>query len=484
MSHSKRMSARERIDSLLDAQSFVEIGAYVHARNTDFNMAAKETPADGVITGYGTVDGHLVYVYSQDASVMGGSIGEMHARKIEKIYDLAMKTGAPVVGLLDCAGIRLQEATDALDALGRLYMKQTLASGVIPQYAAVFGPCGGGAALMTALSDFTLMLEEDAALFVNAPNVLDGNSVSKCNTAGADFQSREAGTVDMVCRTEEELFEQLRELLLMLPLNHEDILAYDECVDDLNRKTPGLSLVNDTAWMLQEITDAGHFIEVRGNYAREMVTAFIKLNGLTVGAVANRIEMTDAKGQQVAEFPAVLTAEGMHKAADFVRFCDAFSIPVLTLVHTTGFEATVAAERGAARAAARLIHTFADATVPKITLITGEAYGSAYLTMNARHIGSDIVFAYPSSSIGMMRPDLAVKIIYNDEINGSEQAQRLIAQKAAEYEQLQTSPDAAAGRGYVDAVIAPEDTRQHLIAASEMLYSKRESRPERKHASI
>lgn len=483
MSRSKTMSARERIECLLDAQSFVEIGAFVHARNTDFNMAAKETPADGVVTGYGMIDSNLVYVYSQDASVMGGSIGEMHARKIEKIYDLAMKTGAPVIGLFDCAGIRLQEATDALDALGRLYMKQTLASGVIPQYAAIFGQCGGGTALLTALSDFTLMLEENAALFVNAPNVLDGNIVSKCNTAGAGFQSREAGTVDIVCKTEEELLEKLRGLFLMLPFNHEDTLVYEECTDDLNRDTSDLSLVNDAAWALREIADAGHFIEVKGNYAREMVTAFMKLNGLTVGAVANRTEVTDEEGERLEEFPAVLTAEGMTKAADFIRFCDAYSIPVLTLVHTTGFAATVAAERQTAKAAAKLIHTFADTTSPKITLVTGEAYGSAYLTMNSSHIGADMVFAYPSSSIGMMRPDLAVKIIYSDEIDASADAKNFIAEKTAEYEQLQTSPDAAAGRGYVDAVIAPEDTRRHLIAASEMLYSKREARPNRKHGS-
>ncbi|MGN0204920.1 MAG: acyl-CoA carboxylase subunit beta [Coprococcus sp.] len=484
MGHSKAMSARERIECLLDAQSFVEIGASVHARNTDFNMPEQETPADGVITGYGTIDSNLVYVFSQDASVMGGSIGEMHARKIEKVYDLAMKTGAPVVGMYDCAGLRLQEATDALDALGRLYMKQTLASGVIPQYAAVFGQCGGGTALLTAMSDFTFMLAENAALFVNAPNTLDGNSVERCNCAGALFQSSEAGTVDFVCDGEISLLEQLRSLILMLPFNHEDVLVYDTCTDDLNRRTSDLSAAADAAQVLRELADAGQYIEVRSEFAKAMVTAFIKLNGLTVGAVANRSALMDDEGHALSEFPKVLTTEGMEKAAEFIRFCDAFSIPVLTIVDTTGFETTIASEKGTARAAAKLIHTFADTSSPKITLIAGEAFGSAYLTMNSGHIGADMVFAWPSSHIGMMAPEKAVKIIYSDAINASEDAQSLIAEKAAAYELLQTSPQAAAGRGYVDAVIAPEDTRQHLIAALEMLYTKRSVCPPKKHGTL
>lgn len=484
MGHSKAMSARERIECLLDAQSFIEIGASVHARSTDFNMLSKNTPADGVITGYGTIDSNLVYVFSQDASVMGGSIGEMHARKIEKVYDLAMKTGAPVIGMYDCAGLRLQEATDALDALGRLYMKQTTASGVIPQYAAVFGQCGGGTALLTSLSDFTFMLSENASLFVNAPNTLDGSSAEKCDCGSAAFQSRESGNADCVCDSEEELLEQLRGLILMLPFNHEDVLVYDGCADDLNRKTSDLSAAADAADVLKELSDNGQYIEIKGNYAREMVTAFVKLNGLTVGAVANRSAVTDDEGNIVEEFKTVLTAESMEKAADFVRFCDAFAIPVLTLVQTNGFETTVCAEKRTARAAAKLMHTFAETTSPKITLIAGEAYGSAYLTMNSGHIGADMVFAWPSSSIGMMRSDKAVKIIYNEEINASDDAQALIAEKTAAYEALQTSPEAAAGRGYVDAVIAPEDTRQHLIAALEMLYTKRAVCPPKKHSTL
>lgn len=484
MSQVKTLSARERIEGLLDAGSFVEIGASVHARNTDFNMPEQQTPADGVVTGYGTIDSNLVYVFSQDASVMGGAIGEMHARKIEKMYELAMKMGAPVIGMYDCAGLRLQEATDALDALGRVYRQQTAASGVIPQYAAVFGQCGGGTALLTALSDFTFMVKDTSALFVNAPNTLDDGCGSAERYAGAEFQGSETGNADFVCESEEELLAQLRELVLMLPFNQEDVLDYAVCEDDLNRKIADESASGDTAQVLKEITDAGRYVEVTAGYAREMVTAFIKLNGLTVGAIANRSAVLDENGDTSAMFNGKLTAEGLQKASDFIRFCDAFSIPVLSLVSTTGFDTTVANEKNAAREAARLIHTFADTTAPKVTLLTGAAYGSAYLTMNSGHIGADLVYAWPTAAIGMMPAENAVKIIYSDEINASGDAQGLIAEKAAAYAELQTSPESAAGRGYVDAIIEPACTRQYLIAAFEMLYSKRSVRPAKKHSTL
>lgn len=484
MSQVKAMSAVERIESLLDAGSFIEIGASVHARNTDFNMPEKQTPADGVITGYGTIDSNLVYVFSQDPSVMGGAIGEMHARKIEKIYELALKMGAPVIGMYDCAGLRLQEATDALDALGKLYRQQTAASGVIPQYAAVFGQCGGGTALLTALSDFTFMVKDTSSLFVNAPNTLDDGCGAAERYASAEFQGRETGNADFVCENEETLLAQLRELVLMLPFNQEDVLDYDVCEDDLNRKIADYSGTGDAAQVLKDITDVGRYVEVTAGYARELVTAFVKLNGLTVGAVANRTEILDENGEAAESFNGKLTTEGLQKAADFIRFCDAFSIPVLSLVSATGFDTTVANEKSVAREAARLIHTFADASAPKVTLLTGEAYGSAYLTMNSGHIGADLVYAWPTASVGMMPAENAVKIIYNDEINASDDAQGLIAEKAAAYAALQTSPESAAGRGYVDAVIEPESTRQHLIAAFEMLYSKRAVRPSKKHSTL
>ena len=283
--------ASQRIASLLDENSFVEIGALVTARATDFNLKQTETPSDGVVTGYGVIDGNLVYVYSQDASVLGGSVGEMHAKKIAKLYDLAMKTGAPVIGLIDSAGLRLQEATDALNAFGEVYMKQTLASGVIPQITAIFGNCGGGLALVPTLTDFTFMESKKAKLFVNAPNALAGNEISKCDTSSADFQSEKVGIVDAVAE-EAEIFAEIRELINMLPSNNEDTDSYVECADDLNRVCADLAAcAGDTALALAQIADDNYFFETKRHYAKEMVTGFIKLNGVTVGCVANRTEV-------------------------------------------------------------------------------------------------------------------------------------------------------------------------------------------------
>lgn len=483
MNNSKQMSARERINTLLDDNSFVEIGALVSARNTDFNMKEKEVPSDGVVTGYGTVDDSLVYVYSQDASVLGGSIGEMNARKISKVYELAMKVGVPVVGFIDCAGMRLQEATDALDAFGNLYSMQTMASGVIPQLTAVFGTCGGGAALIPAMTDFTFMTEDGGRLFVNTPNALEGNEISKCDTAAAKYQAQ-AGLVDVLGEDEGEVIEKIRQLLTLLPANNDDSAVYEIGSDDLNRENPALSGVLDTAYILNDISDDHVFFETKGMYAKDMVTGFIRLNGQTVGAVANRTEILDENGEVSEKMDAVLSSAGARKAADFVKFCDAFNIPVLTLVNVEGYKATKHEERTIAKASAALAHAYAQATVPKVSIIVGNAFGSAYLAMNSRHIGADMVYAYPQAKVGMMEAEAAVKIIYADEIKASGDALKLIAEKAAEYEALQTSPVSAAKRGYVDDIIEPAATRKRAIAAFEMLYTKREDRPFKKHGTI
>ena len=484
MSNSAQTSASNRITRLLDENSFVEIGAYVTARNTDFNMTAKETPADGVVTGYGTIDGNLVYVYSQDASVMGGSMGEMHAKKISDIYALAMKMGAPVVGLIDCAGLRLQEATDALDAFGKLYLNQTMASGVIPQISAVFGTCGGGMAVALGMADFTFMEEKGAKVFVNSPNALDGNDAAKCDTASAKFQSEDTGLADFV-GTEDSILSNIRTLVSILPANNEDDMSYDECTDDLNRVCPDLeNCAGDAAMALSFISDDHFFMEVKKAYGPEMVTGFIRLNGTTVGCVANRTESYDVEGEKTGEYEAKLTSKGCDKAADFVAFCDAFNIPVLTLVNTTGYKADKHTERKIAKAAGRLTYAFANATVPKVTVVTGQAYGSAYLTMNSKSVGADIVYAWPSASIGMMDASAAVKIMYADEIASSDNGAALIAEKAADYAALQSSALAAAKRGYVDDIIEACDTRKRVIAAFEMLFTKREDRPGKKHGTI
>ena len=347
-------AAGNRIEQLLDAGSFVEIGGAVTARTTDFNMQEKKTPADGVITGYGVIDGNLVYVYSQDASVLKGSIGEMHARKIANIYDMAMKMGAPVIGLVDCAGLRLQEATDALEAFGTLYLKQSLASGVIPQITAIFGTCGGGLSLVPALTDFTFMEEKNAKLFVNSPNAIPGNTVDKCDTSSAKFQSEKTGLVDGV-GTEEEILSEIRTLVSILPCNNEEDASYTECSDDLNRACSEIeNATEDTAIALAEIADDHVFFETQKNHAKDMVTGFIRLNGMTVGAVANRSKVYDENAEVVEEFDGALSARGARKAARFVEFCDAFNIPVLTLTNVSGFAATMCAERSLAKAAAVL----------------------------------------------------------------------------------------------------------------------------------
>ncbi|MBO4976448.1 MAG: carboxyl transferase [Lachnospiraceae bacterium] len=470
--------ASQRINALLDDNSFVEIGALVTARATDFNMKPGELPSDGCITGYGVIDGNPVYVYSQDASVMNGSVGEMHAKKITNLYNMAEKTGAPVIGLLDSAGLRLQEATDALNAFGEIYMKQTLASGVIPQITAIFGTCGGGLGLFPTMTDFTFMAEKNAKLFVNAPNALDGNEISKCDSSSAEFQAKESGIVDVVA-DEDTILAQIRELVSMLPSCNEEDAAYVECTDDLNRANPELAgCVGDTSIALSIIADDNDFFELKKDYAPEMVTGFIKLDGITVGAVANRSEVCDEEGKVDKKLGEVLTVKGCEKAADFVNFCDAFNIPVLTLTNVKGYEATVCAEKHIAKAAAKLTYAFANATVPKINVVIGKAYGTAYTAMNSKALGADVVMAWPNAEIGTMDAKLAAKIMY--EGKGAD----VINEKAAEYAALQNNVVSAAKRGYVDMVVEAADTRKYVIGALEMLLTKREDRPAKKHGTV
>lgn len=475
---SNSSQASQRIAALLDDNSFVEIGAKVTARATDFNLKQTETPSDGVITGYGVIDGNLVYVYSQDASVLGGSIGEMHAKKIVNLYNLAMKTGAPVIGLIDSAGLRLQEATDALNGFGEIYLKQSLASGVIPQITAIFGTCGGGLAVIPTLTDFTFMEGKKAKLFVNSPNAIEGNSVDKCDTSAADFQSAEAGIVDVVA-DEADILAQIRELVCLLPANNEDNDAYEECTDDLNRVNPELvNCVGDTSVALSLIADDNNFFEVKSAYAKDMVTGFVRLNGMTVGAVANRSEVYDEEGKTAEKFDSVLSARGCEKAADFVNFCDAFGIPVLSLTNVKGFAASKCAEKRMAKAVAKLTYAFANATVPKVNVVIGKAYGSAYVAMNSKAIGADMTFAWPNAEIGTMDAKLAAKIICDGKDSEA------IDACAKEYAALQTSAESAAKRGYVDEIIEAADTRKYVIGAFEMLFTKREDRPSKKHGTV
>lgn len=476
-------TAMNRIQNLLDDNSFVEIGAKVTKRNTDFNLEEKEVPADGVITGYGLIDGNVVYVYSQDSTALGGAIGEMHAKKIAHIYDLAMKIGVPVIGLVDCAGLRLQEATDALDAFGSLYVKKVMASGVIPQITAVFGSCGGGVAVANNLGDFTFMESENGKVFVNSPNVLDGNYTDKCDTASAGFQSA-CGNVDFV-GSEEEIYTQLRELIMLFPVNNEDTNCYTECTDDLNRTSDYFEgEIKDPRAAMLDLSDNGFFMELKKDYAKEMVTGFIRLNGMTVGVVANATALLDEEGKEAEKFENVLTTAGCAKATRFVNICNAFDIPLLTLTNVKGYKATMEEEQTISSAAAKLTYAFANSTTPKVNLITGEAFGSAYITMNSAHVGADLVFALPTAKIGMMEAEQAVKIMYADEIKEAKDAQAVISEKASVYEAMQSSVEAAAARGYVDNIIEGSSVRKQMIFAFEMLFTKRDDRPSKKHGTI
>ena len=482
MSNSAQTSASSRIAALLDENSFVEVGAYITARNTDFNMTEQETPADGVVTGYGTIGGCLVYVYSQDASVLGGSMGEMHAKKICSIYSMAMKMGAPVIGLVDCAGLRLQEATDALDGFGKLYLSQAMASGVIPQIMAVFGTCGG-MAVAAGMADFTFMEEKSAQLFVNAPNALEGNYKAKCDTAAAAFQSKETGAVDFT-GDEASILAQIRTLVSILPANNEEDFSEADCQDDLNRMCTGIEgVAGDPVQALSMISDNHFVMEIKKAYEPSMVTALIRINGVTVGCVANRTELYE-DGNKTEDFESVLSGKGCGKAAEFINFCDAFSIPVLTIANVNGYKASLCSEKSIAKAAARLTYAYANATVPKVTVVTGKALGSAGLTMGSKSLGSDLVYAWPNAVIGTMEPDEAVKIMYAKEIEASDDAVALINEKAAEYAKAQSGAMAAARRGYVDDIIKAEETRQRLAAAFEMLYTKSEDRPSKKHGTV
>ena len=425
------------------------------------------------------INGNLVYVYSQDASVLNGTIGEMHAKKITNLYDLAMKTGAPVIGLIESAGLRLQEATDALAAFGEIYLKQTMASGVIPQITAVFGTCGGGLGLFPTMTDFTFMEEKNAKLFVNAPNALDGNVITKCDSSSAKFQTEESGIVDVVA-DEATILEKVRELVSFLPANNEDDASFlEDCTDDLNRVNPEIAgCVGDTSVALSILADDNNFFEVKSGYAKNMVTGFLRLDGVTVGAVANRSEICDEEGKVAEKLDAVLTADGCEKAAEFVNFCDAFGIPVLTLTNVKGYEATLASEKTIAKAAAKLTYAFANATVPKVNVVIGKALGTAYVVMNSKAIGADITMAWPDAQIGAMDSKLAAKIMYDG------QGADVINEKAAEYEALTLNVTSAAKRGYVDQIVNAADTRKYVIGAFEMLFTKSEDRPAKKHGTV
>ena len=447
MSNTAIMSARERIDNLVDANSFVEIGGLITKRNTDFNMQEKAVPADGVITGYGVVEDNLVYVYSQDVSAMNGAIGEMNAKKIANLYEMAIKAGAPIIGLIDCAGIRVQEALDALAGFGDIYMAKVKASGVIPQISAVLGSCGGGVAISSKLSDITIMDAQNGKLFVNSPNAIAGNRVEKCDTAAAEYQAA-AGNVDVVCDSEADVLAEIRELITILPANA-GVTAGMESTDDKNRILAGFDgYARDAAAALTKIADSEKFIELKAAYGKEMVTGLMTLDGMTVGAIANTEE-------------AVLSTDGCKKAEQFIYFCDSFGLPIITLTNVTGYAATMEEEKTISQAVADMTYAFASAGVPKVNVITGKAYGSAYVAMNSKHIGADLVLALDSANVGVMDAKAAAQIMCEDEIKKEADTKSALDAKAKEFDKLQAGAEGAARRGYVDNVIEGESVRKH-----------------------
>lgn len=459
--------ARQRILSLLDENSFVEIGAGVRARVTDFNQNPKKVPSDGVITGYGTIAGKAVYVYSQDASVLGGSIGEMHAAKIIRLYELAIRTGSPVIGMLDSTGVRLRESLDALNALGKIYAEQEKASGVIPQISIIYGRCGGGLSLIPALSDFSFM-ESDAELFVNAPDTLDGVK-EETNDVSSSEHAFKSGKIDMT-GSQEEIVTKVRQLIGLLPEGSGDE-ALTDSQDDLNRES-GLfaSLKKDTAAAAAVLADDYLFVETHQGSAPEMVTGLASLGGITVGILGNRSAIFDEDGNETVSYENVLTSAGCRKAVRLIRFCTAFSIPIITLTDTKGFKATLHNERYIMAAAASLAGAFAAAQVPKINVICGEALGSAGVIMNSESVGADLTYALPDAQVGIMDSHMASMILDDG------QPEEAIEKGAEQFDALQNNLEGALAREYVDRIVEPADLRKYLISALNILYSKKGAR--------
>ena len=438
-------------------------------------MQKKETPADGVVTGYGTIEDRLVYVYSQDASVLGGAVGEMHAAKIVALYRKAVEVGAPVIGIIDSQGLRLQELTDALAGYGKIYAAQAQASGVIPQITVVAGTAAGGAAVIPGLSDFTFMIDKQSKVFVSSANAMEKGTDFDA-IAAASVHGAKTGLADFVCADEAECFAKVRALVDMLPANNGEDAPIYENLDDLNRVSDVLNAVVpedgsgfDVRGVLAELADASQFLEVKAEYAKNMVVGFMRLNGGTVGVVANNS----------VEEQGVLTVGACRKAAQFVRFCDAFELPILTVTDTVGFVASKDEENaGLAQAAAELTSAFAQATVAKVNLITGKAYGSAAMVMNSKETGADVVLAWPSAEVAVMNAQSAARILYAEELSQGAD----LAEKTAEAAELST-PYAAAARGSVDDIIEPAQTRKHLLVAFGMLAGKQQLSPAKKHGA-
>lgn len=481
-----RMTARERINLLFDENSFVEIDGFVETRSIEFDMQKKKASGDGVVTGYGTVDGRLVFVSSQDFTVIGGSLGEMHAKKITKVMDMAVKMGAPFISINDSGGARIEEGIDALSGFGDIFYRNTLASGVIPQISVIMGPCAGGAVYSPAITDFIFMVEKTSQMFITGPQVIKavtGEDVSFEQLGGAETHNTASGVAHFKSSNEKECIEEIKRLISFLPDNNLSDVPLYAGEDDPNRLEADLDeIIPDGANkpynmldIIHKVVDAGDFFEIQKHYAKNIIIGLGRLNGGTVGIIANQPNI--AAGS--------LDVNSSDKAARFVRFCDAFNIPLLTFTDVPGFLPGVGQEHnGIIRHGAKLLYAFSEATVPKINVITRKAYGGAYIAMNSKHLGADMVFAWPTAEIAVMGPDGAANIIFRKEISAAEDPATERNNKIEEYREKFSNPYIAAARGYVDDVIDPSSTRVRVINAFEMLRSKRETRPSKKHGNI
>lgn len=480
-----KLTARERLDLLLDEGTFEEIGRFVTHRSTEFGLEKQKFPGDGVVTGYGKIDGRLIYVFSQDFTVFGGSLSEAYAEKICKIMDLAMENGAPVIGLNDSGGARIQEGVVSLAGYADIFYRNTRASGVIPQISAIMGPCAGGAVYSPAITDFTLMVEGSSYMFVTGPNVVKTvthEEVTSEELGGASTHSTKSGVTHFACANEVDCIEHLKRLISYMPQNcEEEPLRYaadpkPATVKELNAIVPdNPNQPYDMGEVIDLVVDGGSFMPVHENFAENIIVGFARLDGRSIGVIAN----------QPAVLAGVLDINASVKGARFVRFCDAFNIPLLVFEDVPGFLPGTDQEWNAIITnGAKLLYAFSEATVPRVTVITRKAYGGAYDVMNSKHIGADMNYAWPTAEIAVMGPKGAAEIIFRHEITGANDPEAKLQEKVDEYTEKFANPYRAAERGYVDEVILPENTRIKLIRAFEMLENKAASLPKKKHGNI
>ncbi len=481
-----KLTARERLEKLLDPESFVELQPFVVHRSTYFGMDKVKYLGDGVITGFGTINGRRVYVFSQDFTVMGGSLGEMHAKKIEAIIDLALKTGSPLIGLYDSGGARIQEGVAALDGFGRIFRMNVKASGIIPQISLILGPCAGGASYSPALTDFIIMVKKISYMFITGPQVVKavtGEEVTFEELGGAEVHAAKSGVAHFIADSEDEAFEIVRELLSYIPSNNMEEPPYVETEDPIDREDEELNNIvptdpsepYDVRDIILRIVDDGRFLEVHRDFAPNIVIGFGRFNGYSTCIVAN----------QPKHLAGVLDINASAKAARFVRFCDSFNIPILMLVDVPGYMPGVDQEHGGIiKHGAKLVYAYAEATVPKVTVVLRKAYGGAYIAMGSKSLGADIVYAWPTAEIAVMGPEGAVRIIFRRELEASENPEELFRRRLREYRKVFANPYRAAELGLIDDVIEPRMTRPMIIKAFETLRNKREIRLPRKHGNI